>query len=234
MSHGVWCNILPSGTGHANEGGVPFTSGLAASAQMTPEITHTLMQYDTFRELWRTRGSLARAAARFSRRTGDYGFAVHEMLREHHEWPIPGLWDVLREESEDSEGSMAAIRTELDHQRLEFLRRRGRPFSTIVELQEEALAALRLPRLGLPGEEHITPVAEACHKNLVLAARTLVEQAAMREALHRFGRERPADADMVSALRRASEAALLRFDAHLERGALLDEVLAVEVLLEAL
>ncbi|MGH7656637.1 MAG: hypothetical protein ACREL6_00280, partial [Gemmatimonadales bacterium] len=144
------------------------------------------------------------------------------------------LWDVLREEGWDCEETLAAIRAELESQRREFFRRRGRPFTAIAELQAETLAAMRLPRLGLPGEEHITPVAEACHKNLVLATRMLLEQEAMRESLQVIGSDRMADTDLVSALRRASEGALARFDGRLEAGALLEEALEVEVFLESL
>lgn len=199
-----------------------------------PSVSNSLQQYDTFRELWRKRGSLARAAAKYAQGTGDHVFAVQEMLREHHEWPIPGLWDSLKTEQRDDVSVHQAIRDSLAEQRVNFRRGRTQPFTTLARLQGEALAWMREPRIGLPSEATTAAVAEACYKNVVLTARMLMEQHAMREALHAFGIHRSADDIMVTTMRRASDLVLGDLDAKLEAGMLLDDALASELLIESL
>lgn len=199
-----------------------------------PSVSNSLQQYDTFRELWRKRGSLARAAAKYSQGTGDHVFAVQEMLREHHEWPIPGLWDSLKAEPRDDVTVQHAIREALGEQRVAFRRGRNHPLSTLTQLQNEVLAWMREPKLGLPSEASTAAIAEACYKNLVLTARMLVEQVAMREALHAFGLHRAADEIMVTTMRRASDLVLSDLDAKLESGMLLEDALAPDLLIESL
>jgi hypothetical protein len=199
-----------------------------------PSVSNSLQQYDTFRELWRKRGSLARAAAKYSQGTGDHVFAVQEMLREHHEWPIPGLWDSLKTEQPDDVALLQAVRDALAEQRVNFRRGRAYPFTTLARIQNEAVALMREPRLGLPSEATNAAVAEACYKNAVLAARMLVEQHAMREALHSFGVHRSADDVMVTTMRRASDLVLGDLDSRLEMGMPLEEALAPEILIESL
>jgi hypothetical protein len=199
-----------------------------------PSVSNSLQQYDTFRELWRKRGSLARAAAKYAQGTGDHVFAVQEMLREHHEWPIPGLWDSLKAEQQDEVTIHQAIRDALAEQRVNFRRGRNSPFTTLAKLQNEALAWMREPRLGLPSENCTAAVAEACYKNVVLTARMLVEQQAMREALHSFGIHRSADDVMVTTMRRSSDIVLGDLDAKLETGMLLEDALAPEIVIESL
>lgn len=199
-----------------------------------PSVSNSLQQYDTFRELWRKRGSLARAAAKYSQGTGDHVFAVQEMLREHHEWPIPGLWDSLKAEPRDDTTVQQAIREALGEQRVMFRRGRNRPLSSLAQQQNEVLAWMREPKIGLPSEASTGAVAEACYKNLVLTARMLVEQLAMREALHAFGIHRAADEIMVTTMRRASDLVLSDLDAKLETGMLLEDALAPDLLIESL
>ena len=199
-----------------------------------PSVSNSLQQYDTFRELWRKRGSLARAAAKYAQGTGDHVFSVQEMLREHHEWPIPGLWDALKTEQQDEVTVNQAIRDALAEQRITFRRGRQASFTTLARLQNEALGWMREPRLGLPSEILSAAVAEACYKNVVLTARMLVEQAAMREALHAFGIHRSADDIMVTTMRRASDLVLSDLDTKLETGMLLEDAMAAEILIESL
>lgn len=199
-----------------------------------PSVSNSLQQYDTFRELWRKRGSLARAAAKYAQGSGDHVFAVQEMLREHHEWPIPGLWDALKTEKRDDVTVQQAIRDSLAEQRVGFRRGRSRPCTTLAQLQGEALTCMREPRIGLPSEVCTAAVAEACFKNMVLTARMLIEQHAMREALHSFGIHRSADDVMVTTMRRASDLVLGDLDAKLETGMLLEDALAAEILIESL
>lgn len=199
-----------------------------------PSVSNSLQQYDTFRELWRKRGSLARAAAKYSQGTGDHVFAVQEMLREHHEWPIPGLWDSLKSEPRDDASVHQAIRESLGEQRVAFRRGRSQPLTTIAKQQSEVLAWMREPKLGLPSEASTAAVAEACYKNLVLTARMLVEQQAMREALHAFGIHRAADEIMVTTMRRASDLVLSELDSKLETGMLLEDAVAADILIESL
>ena len=77
-------------------------------------------------------------------------------------------------------------------------------------------------------------VAEASYKHLVLIARMLVEQNAMREALHRLGADSEADDMIVTSLRRASDIVLNELDVRLEGGMLLQDALEVEMLIESL
>jgi hypothetical protein len=199
-----------------------------------PSVSNSLQQYDAFRELWRKRGSLARAAAKYAQSTGDHVFAVQEMLREHHEWPIPGLWDSLKTEPSDEVTVQQSVRDALAEQRVAFRRGRNNPYTTLAQLQTEALAWMRGPRLGLPSEMATAAVAEACYKNVVLTARMLIEQQAMREALHSFGIHRSADDVMVTTMRRASDLVLSDLDSKLETGMLLEDGLAAEILIESL
>lgn len=199
-----------------------------------PSVSNSLQQYDTFRELWRKRGSLARAAAKYAQGTGDHVFAVQEMLREHHEWPIPGLWDALKTEPRDDVTVHQAIRDALSEQRVAFRRGRNAPFTTLARLQNEALGWMKEPRLGLPSEAVTSAVAEACYKNVVLTARMLVEQQAMREALHNYGIHRSADEIMVTTMRRASDLVLADLDGKLETGILLEDAVAPDILIESL
>lgn len=200
----------------------------------SPSVSNSLQQYDTFRELWRRRGSLGRAAAKYAQGTGDYAFAVQEMLRVHHEWPIPGLWEALRGAESDEPEAQQAIREVLAEQRQDYLRGRRSPFATLAALQRDVIGWLRRPELGLPGEELEVVVTEACYKNLVLAGRMLLEQSAMRECLYQLGSDRTADEAMVTLLRRASDRVLFDLDSRLEGGVLLEEAFAVEILLESL
>ena len=198
------------------------------------KVSDSLQQYDTFRELWRKRGSLARAAAKFAQGTRDYSFALQEMLREHYEWPVPGLWDALRVNPNGGDEAELAIREALADQRLQYLTGRKRPFNALVRLQTDALERIRAPRLGLPQEVAAGAIGEACYKHLVLLTRMLVEQSAMREALHRLGADREADDMLVTSLRRASDIALTELDLKLESGMLLEDALAVELVIEDL
>jgi hypothetical protein len=93
---------------------------------------------------------------------------------------------------------------------------------------------MREPRLGLPSEVCTAAVAEACYKNVVLTARMLVEQQAMREALHAFGVHRSADDIMVSTMRRSSDIVLGDLDSKLETGMLLEDALAPDIVIEGL
>ncbi len=200
----------------------------------SPSVSNSLQQYDTFRDLWRRRGSLGRAAAKYAQGTGDHAFAIQEMLRVHHEWPIPGLWEALRGEDREEPEVQQAIREALGEQRQDYLRGRRTPFTTLATLQRDVIGWLRRPELGLPGENLEVVVTEACYKNLVLAGRMLLEQAAMRECLYDLGSDREADEAMVTLLRRASDRALFDLDSRLEGGVLLEEAFAVEMLLESL
>lgn len=198
------------------------------------QVSESLQQYDAFRELWRKRGSLARAAAKYAQATGDHGFALQEMLREHYEWPLPGLWDALRVAPRGNDDFELAVRDALTAQRLQFLAGRRRPFQTLARLQQEVLEQIRTPRLGIPQDPAATMVSEAVYKHLVLLARMLVEQGAMREALHRLGADREADDMVVTSLRRASDIVLNELDLRLEGGMLLEDALVAEMLIESL
>ena len=69
--------------------------------------------------------------------------------------------------------------------------------------------------------------------DMVLMARVLMEQEAMREAAHELGDDHPADLTACRMLYWAAEEALEGFDRRLEAGLPLAEALAVEVLVES-
>jgi hypothetical protein len=197
-----------------------------------PFVSDDMRQHRTFREMWTHEGSLARAANRYAEATGDCEFALREMMRDQLDRPIPGLCLALPLRLAEEPVLQQEIFEALAMQRDEIRRARGRVFGALAGLQQATLNGLA--RSGRePAFSEVTR-AEACCKDLMLVARLLVEQAAIREAAHLLGRDQPLNIDACRALLKSSDSAMSEFDLKLEAGWPLQRILMVEILVESL
>lgn len=200
---------------------------------MKPAVPNDQQRHEYLRTLWGREGSLGRACWRYATMTGDTVFAVQEMVRGQLSRPVPGLWQQVPLEVAQYPGLQEAVFGTLAAQRDEIRRAQGRRFTMVGLLQQAALRDLTVAeRQGSAGYRDAV-IAEARCRDLVLIARLLLEQEAMREAAHELGDDHPADLTACRLLYWAAEEVLETFDHKLNQGVPLAEALAVDVLLES-
>ena len=200
---------------------------------MKPAVPNDQQRHEYLRTLWGREGSLGRACWRYATMTGDTVFAVQEMVRGQLGRPVPGLWQQVPLEVAQFPGLQESVYAALASQRDEVRRAQARRFTMVALLQQASLRDLTTAeRQGNAGYREAT-IAEARCRDLVLIARLLLEQEAMREAAHELGDDHPADLTACRLLYWAAEEALESFDRKLDQGLPLAEALAVEVLLES-
>ncbi len=200
---------------------------------MKPVVPHDQQRHEYLRTLWGREGSLGRACWRYATMTGDTVFAVQEMVRGQLTRPIPGLWHQVPVEVAEHPGLAEVLHSALAAQREEVRRAATRRFTMLALLQQAALRDLSIARHAGAARYREAIVADTRCRDLVLIARMLVEQEAMREAAHELGDDHPADLTACRMLYWAAEEALEAFDQRLQSGMALAEALAVEVLLES-
>ncbi|HXW97632.1 MAG TPA: hypothetical protein VEI47_08610, partial [Gemmatimonadales bacterium] len=160
---------------------------------MKPAVPNDQQRHEYLRTLWGREGSLGRACWRYATMTGDTVFAVQEMVRGQLSRPVPGLWQQVPLEVAQYPGLQEAVFGTLAAQRDEVRRAQGRRFTMVGLLQQAALRDLTVAeRQGSAGYRDAV-IAEARCRDLVLIARLLLEQEAMREAAHELGDDHPAD-----------------------------------------
>jgi hypothetical protein len=200
---------------------------------MKPAVPNDQQRHEYLRSLWGREGSLGRACWRYATMSGDTVFAVQEMVRGQLGRPVPGLWQQVPLEVAQYPGLQEAVFSSLAAQRDEVRRAQNRRFTMLALLQQAALRDLNLAQRQGSAAFRDATVAEARCRDLVLIARLLIEQEAMREAAHELGDDHPADLTACRLLYWAAEEALEPFDRRLEIGVPFAEALAVEVLLES-
>lgn len=200
---------------------------------MKPAVPNDQQRHEYLRTLWGREGSLGRACWRYATMTGDTVFAVQEMVRGQLGRPVPGLWHQVPMEVAEHPGLQEAVFASLAAQRDEVRRAQSRRFTMLALLQQAALRDLNTAQRQGSAAHRDATVAEARCRDLVLIARLLLEQEAMREAAHELGDDHPADLTACRLLYWAAEEALEAFDRRLEIGIPFAEALAVEVLLES-
>ena len=200
---------------------------------MKPVVPHDQQRHEYLRTLWGREGSLGRACWRYATMTGDTVFAVQEMVRGQLTRPIPGLWQQVPVAVAEHPGLAEVLHSALAAQREEIRRAVGRRYTMLALLQQAALRDLSVARQAGSPRHREAVVGETRCRDLVLIARMLVEQEAMREAAHELGDDHPADLTACRMLYWAAEEALEAFDTRLQSGMALAEALAVEVLLES-
>jgi hypothetical protein len=200
---------------------------------MKPAVPNDQQRHEYLRTLWGREGSLGRACWRYATMTGDTVFAVQEMVRGQLGRPVPGLWQQVPLEVAEHPGLQETLFSALAAQRDEVRRAQNRRFTMLALLQQAALRDLTTAQAqGSAGNREVT-VSEARCRDLMLIARLLIEQEAMREAAHELGDDHPADLTACRLLYWAAEEALETLDRKLAMGTQLTEALAVEVLLES-
>jgi hypothetical protein len=200
---------------------------------MKPLVPNDPQRHEYLRSLWIREGSLGRACWRYATMTGDTVFAVQEMVRGQLNRPVPGLWRQLPVNLSAHPALEEAVTAALAAQREEVRRSHQRRFTMIALLQQAALRDITVAQKKAAGGLREVAVAEARCRDLVLMARLLVEQEAMREAAHDLGDDHPADLTACRLLYWAAEEALEAFDRKNAAGMPLAESLAVEILLES-
>jgi hypothetical protein len=200
---------------------------------MKPVVPNDQQRHEYLRTLWGREGSLGRASWRYATMTGDTVFAVQEMVRGQLSRPVPGLWNQVPVEVAEHPGLAETLHSALAAQRDEVRRAVGRRFTMLALLQQAALRDLTVARQHGAPRYREAIIAEGRCRDLVLTARLLVEQDAMREAAFELGDEHPADLTACRMLYWAAEEALEAFDRRLSAGSPLVEALAVEVLVES-
>jgi hypothetical protein len=200
---------------------------------MKPAVPNDQQRHEYLRTLWGREGSLGRACWRYATMTGDTVFAVQEMVRGQLGRPVPGLWQQVPLEVAEYPGLQESVFSALAAQRDEVRRAQNRRFTMLALLQQAALRDLSTAQAqgGVANRE--ATVSEARCRDLMLIARLLIEQEAMREAAHELGDDHPADLTACRLLYWAAEEALETLDRKLAMGTQLAEALAVEVLLES-
>jgi hypothetical protein len=200
---------------------------------MRPPAPHEQQRHEYLRTLWGKEGALGRACWRYATMTGDTVFAVQEMVRSQLARPVPGLWHQLPLELDQHPGLEQEVHASLTIQREEIRRAYGRRYTMLALLQQAALRDLTVAQgQGRSGYRTVT-IAETRCRDLILMARLLIEQEAMREAAHELGEDHPADLTACRSLYWAGEEALEGFDRKLEAGQPLAEALAPEILVES-
>lgn len=200
---------------------------------MKPAVPNDQQRHEYLRTLWGREGSLGRACWRYATMTGDTVFAVQEMVRGQLGRPVPGLWQQVPLEVAEYPGLQEAVFSALAAQRDEVRRAQNRRFTMLALLQQAALRDLSTAQAQGSAANRDASVSEARCRDLMLIARLLIEQEAMREAAHELGDDHPADLTACRLLYWAAEEALETLDRKLSMGIQLAEALAVEVLLES-
>jgi hypothetical protein len=200
---------------------------------MRPSIPNEPERHEYLRRLWGKEGALGRACWRYATMTGDTVFAVQEMVRGQLSRPVPGLWRQMPLEVAAHPGLQESVHAALAAQRKEVRRAHGRRLTMLALLQQAALRDLAQAQARGPAGYRDITMAEARCRDLVLMARLLIEQEAMREAVHQLGDQHPADLVACRTLYWAAEEALEAFDRRLDAGEALAEAMAVEILLES-
>jgi hypothetical protein len=200
---------------------------------MKPAVPNDQQRHEYLRTLWGREGSLGRACWRYATMTGDTVFAVQEMVRGQLGRPVPGLWQQVPLEVAEYPALQEAVFSALAAQRDEVRRAQNRRFTMLALLQQAALRDLSTAQVQGSAANRDATVSEARCRDLMLIARLLIEQEAMREAAHELGDDHPADLTACRLLYWAAEEALETLDRKLSMGIQLAEALAVEVLLES-
>jgi len=200
---------------------------------MKPAVPNDQQRHEYLRTLWGREGSLGRACWRYATMTGDTVFAVQEMVRGQLGRPVPGLWQQVPLEVAEYPGLQETVFSALAAQRDEVRRAQNRRFTMLALLQQAALRDLSTAQAQGSVANREATVSEARCRDLMLIARLLSEQEAMREAAHELGDDHPADLTACRLLYWAAEEALETLDRKLAMGTQLAEALAVEVLLES-
>lgn len=200
---------------------------------MKPVVPNDQQRHEYLRTLWGREGSLGRACWRYATMTGDTVFAVQEMVRGQLSRPVPGLWQQVPLEVAQHPGLSETLHAALAAQRDEVRRAHGRRYTMLALLQQAALRDLTVAQQAGAARYREATIAESRCRDLVLMARLLVEQEAMREAAFELGDDHPADLTACRMLYWGAEEALEAFDRRLAVGLPLAEALAVEVLLES-
>jgi hypothetical protein len=200
---------------------------------MKPAVPNDQQRHEYLRTLWGREGSLGRACWRYATMTGDTVFAVQEMVRGQLGRPVPGLWQQVPLEVAEYPGLQESVFSALAAQRDEVRRAQNRRFTMLALLQQAALRDLSTAQAQGSVANREATVSEARCRDLMLIARLLIEQEAMREAAHELGDDHPADLTACRLLYWAAEEALETLDRKLAMGTQLAEALAVEVLLES-
>jgi hypothetical protein len=200
---------------------------------MKPAVPNDQQRHEYLRTLWGREGSLGRACWRYATMTGDTVFAVQEMVRGQLGRPVPGLWQQVPPEVDEYPGLQESVFSALAAQRDEVRRAQNRRFTMLALLQQAALRDLSTAQAQGSVANREATVSEARCRDLMLIARLLIEQEAMREAAHELGDDHPADLTACRLLYWAAEEALETLDRKLAMGTQLAEALAVEVLLES-
>jgi hypothetical protein len=200
---------------------------------MKPAAPNDQQRHEYLRTLWGREGSLGRACWRYATMTGDTVFSVQEMVRGQLGRPVPGLWQQVPLEVAEDPGLQEAVFAALAAQRDEIRRAQSRRYTMLALLQQAALRDLSISQRQGSAAYRDATVSEARCRDLMLTARLLIEQDAMREAAHELGDDHPADLTACRLLYWAAEEALEALDRKLAMGTQLAEALAVEVLLES-
>ncbi len=200
---------------------------------MKPVVPNDQQRHEYLRTLWAREGSLSRACWRYATMTGDTVFAVQEMVRGQLGRPVPGLWSQVPVEITEYPGLSEAVHSALTSQRDEVRRALGRRFTMLALLQQAALRDLTVAQQHGAPRYREAIIAETRCRDLILMARLLIEQEAMREAAFELGDDHPADLTACRMLYWSAEEALEAFDRRLTSGMPLAEALAVEVLVES-